>query len=360
MKEFWSSRIRDLVPYTPGEQPKKQKFIKLNTNENPYPPSPRALMAIKSNVNESLKLYSDPEGTLLREAIAEVYHVKPTQVFVGNGSDEVLAFAFQAFYGVGDTIVFPDITYSFYPVYANMFGINFRTVPLKEDFTMPVDKLIGDNNGVVITNPNAPTGIELPQSELRRILEGNPDVVVIVDEAYVDFGGTSALSLLDEYPNLLVVQTLSKSRALAGLRVGFAVGSENLIQAVNCVKNSINSYTLDRLAIVGGAAAVKDVDYFRRQCAAVAATRERISRELCQCGFTVLPSKSNFIFISHRSVPAGQLFEDLRKEGILVRYFKQPRIDNFLRVTIGTDEEMDTFVTAVKKLTSLEYLSQRW
>lgn len=359
MKEFWSSRIRNLVPYTPGEQPKNQKFIKLNTNENPYPPSPKALKVIQDNVNESLKLYSDPEGTALREAIAEVYHVKPTQVFVGNGSDEVLAFAFQAFYGVGDTIVFPDITYSFYPVYANMFGINCRTVPLNEDFTMPVDKLIGDNNGVVITNPNAPTGIELPQSELRRILEGNPDVVVIVDEAYVDFGGTSALSLIDEYPNLLVVQTLSKSRALAGLRVGFAIGSENLIQAVNCVKNSINSYTLDRLAIVGGAAAVKDVDYFKRQCAAVIATRERISGELRQCGFTVLPSKSNFIFISHSTVPAKQLFADLRKEGILVRYFQQQRIDNFLRVTIGTDEDMDTFVAAVKKLTSPEYLDQR-
>lgn len=351
MKEFWSSRIKDLVPYTPGEQPKNQKFIKLNTNENPYPPSPKALEAIAANVDETLKLYSDPEGTLLRDAIAKVYGVKPTQVFVGNGSDEVLAFAFQAFYGIGDTIVAPDITYSFYPVYANMFGINYRTVPLNEDFTIPVEKLLGGNDGVVITNPNAPTGIELPQSELRRVLEGNPDVAVIVDEAYVDFGGTSALSLLDEYPNLLVVQTLSKSRALAGLRVGFAIGSENLISAVNCVKNSINSYTLDRLAIVGAAAAVEDVDYFRTHCDMVAATRERISEELKALDFTVLPSKSNFIFISHKSVPAKELFAQLRQEGILVRYFSLPRIDNFLRVTIGTDEDMDTFVAVMKKLT---------
>lgn len=351
MKEFWSSRIKDLVPYTPGEQPKNQKFIKLNTNENPYPPSPKALEAIAANVDETLKLYSDPEGTLLRDAIAKVYGVKPTQVFVGNGSDEVLAFAFQAFYGIGDTIVAPDITYSFYPVYANMFGINYRTVPLNEDFTIPVDQLLGGNDGVVITNPNAPTGIELPQSELRRVLEGNPDVAVIVDEAYVDFGGTSSLSLLDEYPNLLVVQTLSKSRALAGLRVGFAIGSENLISAVNCVKNSINSYTLDRLAIVGAAAAVEDVDYFRTRCDMVAATRERISEELKALDFTVLPSKSNFIFISHKSVPAKELFAQLRQEGILVRYFSLPRIDNFLRVTIGTDEDMDTFVAVMKKLT---------
>ena len=352
MKEFWSSRIQNLVPYTPGEQPKHQTFIKLNTNENPYPPSPKALAAIAANVNEDLKLYSDPEGTQLREAIAKVYHVKPSQVFVGNGSDEVLAFAFQAFFGVGDTIVFPDITYSFYPVYANMFGIHCRTVPLREDFTMPVDQLIGNNDGVVITNPNAPTGIELPQAELRRILEGNPDVVVIVDEAYVDFGGTSALPLVEEYPNLLVVQTLSKSRALAGLRVGFAIGNENLIQAVNCVKNSINSYTLDRLALAGGAAAVEDVAYFQEHCAMVALTRERVSDALREMGFTVLPSKANFIFISHPVVPAKKLFVELRKAGILVRYFDLPRIDNFLRVTIGTDPDMNTFLQVMKQLVS--------
>ncbi|MCD8353851.1 MAG: histidinol-phosphate transaminase [Clostridiales bacterium] len=350
MKEFWSSRIRNLVPYTPGEQPKDRKFIKLNTNENPYPPSPRALEAIRDNTNESLRLYSDPEGTALRAALAEVYGLKESQVFVGNGSDEVLAFAFQAFFGVGDTVAFPDITYSFYPVYAEMFGINCKIVPLNDDFTMPVEGLIGGNNGVVITNPNAPTGIELPQEQLRRVLEGNPDVVVIVDEAYVDFGGTSALPLLEEYPNLLVVQTMSKSRSLAGLRVGFAFGSENLIQAVNCVKNSINSYTLDRLAIAGGTAAVQDRAWFQESCAKVAATREVTVRRLQAMGFTVLPSKANFIFISHEKVPARTLFARLRQEGILVRYFDKPRIDNFLRVTIGTDADMDTFCTIVETL----------
>ncbi len=352
MKEFWSSRIRDLTPYTPGEQPQTRRFMKLNTNENPYPPSPKALEAIRANANESLKLYPDPEGTLLREAVAQVYGVRPTQVFVGNGSDEVLAFAFQAFYGIGDTIVFPDITYSFYPVYANLFGIRYRTVPLRDDFTMPVDALIGGNDGVVITNPNAPTGIELPQEELRNIIAGNPDVVVLVDEAYIDFGGTSALPLVEEYPNLLVVQTLSKSRALAGLRASFAIGSENLITALNCVKNSINSYTLDRLAIAGGAAAVADVPYFREHCAMVAATRERVSKGLKELGFTVLPSKANFIFISHPAVPARALFAQLREAGILVRHFDLPRIDNFLRVSIGTDPDMDTFLRVIKELTA--------
>ena len=253
MKEFWSGRIRSLTPYTPGEQPKERKFIKLNTNENPYPPSPKVVEAVQKGVDERLKLYPDPDASKLVSALAQSYGVKESQVFVGNGSDEVLAFAFQAFFEEGGTVLFPDITYSFYPVYCNMLGIHYRTVPLQDDFTIPVEKMLGDNDGVVITNPNAPTGIELDQTSLRRILEGNPDVGVIVDEAYIDFGGTSALPLLDEYPNLLVVQTMSKSRALAGMRVGFAFGSENLIQGLNCVKNSINSYTIDQLAILPSA-----------------------------------------------------------------------------------------------------------
>ena len=351
MKEFWSDRIRSLSPYTPGEQPKGRKFIKLNTNENPYPPSPKALAAIQANTDASLRLYSDPDAADLRAAIAETYSVKPEQVFVGNGSDEVLAFSFQAFFSEGAEIVFPDITYSFYPVYANMFGIRYRTVPLKDDFTVPVDALCGGNDGVVIANPNAPTGMELPLSEIRRILEANPNVVVIVDEAYVDFGGESALPLIAEYPNLLVVQTFSKSRALAGLRVGFAFGNENLIQALNCVKNSINSYTLDRLALAGASASVTDRDYFAAQCAKVVATRERTTQELRKRGFVVYPSKTNFIFVSHPTVPAQTLFAGLREKGILVRYFAQPRIDNCLRVSIGTDEEMDAFLNAMQELT---------
>ena len=349
MKEFWSDRIRSLTPYTPGEQPKDRKFIKLNTNENPYPPAPGVLEAIRENADASLRLYPDPEGMLLRQALAHAYGLEEDQIFVGNGSDEVLAFAFQAFYSPGDEIVFPDITYSFYPVYANLFGIRCRTVPLKDDFTIPVEQMQG-SKGVVIANPNAPTGIELPQSELRRILEANREVAVIVDEAYVDFGGESALPLIREYPNLLVIQTCSKSRALAGLRVGFAFGNPNLIQALNCVKNSINSYTLDRLALVGAAAAVADKEYFDAQRYKVMATRTRTTEILKEMGFQVLPSKANFIFITHPTVPAQTLFAGLREKGVLVRYFNQPRIDNYLRVSIGTDQEMDAFLTAVKEL----------
>ena len=350
MKTFWSSRIRDLTPYTPGEQPKERKFIKLNTNENPYPPSPEVVRAVTGAVDDRLKLYPDPDSSRLVAALARRYGVRESQVFVGNGSDEVLAFAYQAFFEPGGTILFPDITYSFYPVYANMFGVRYRTVPLDENFTIPVEEMLGDNDGVILANPNAPTGVELPQSGLRRILEGNPDVVVVVDEAYVDFGGTSALPLLEEYPNLLVVQTMSKSRALAGMRVGFAFGSENLIQALNCTKNSINSYTMDQLAIVAGVAAVEDDAYFRKRCAQVAATRERVAERLREIGFRVLPSKSNFLFMTHRHAPAAKLFQSLRQRGILVRYFALPRIDNFLRVTIGNEEDMDTFCRIINEL----------
>ena len=291
MKEFWSGRIRSLTPYTPGEQPKERKFIKLNTNENPYPPSPKVVEAVQKGVDERLKLYPDPDASKLVSALAQSYGVKESQVFVGNGSDEVLAFAFQAFFEEGGTVLFPDITYSFYPVYCNMFGIHYRTVPLQDDFTIPVEKMLGDNDGVVITNPNA----------------------------------------------------------LAGMRVGFAFGSENLIQGLNCVKNSINSYTIDQLAILAGVAAVEDGDYFAQRCAQVAATRDRTSETLRELGFTVLPSKSNFIFITHPERPARKLFADLREAGILVRYFDLPRIDNFLRVTIGSEEEMEKFCATMKR-----------
>lgn len=351
MKEFWSSRIRQLTPYTPGEQPKNRTFIKLNTNENPYPPSPKAIAAIQAAAGERLRLYPDPEAAELVQALSRQYGLPENQIFVGNGSDEVLAFAFQAFFDPGSTIVFPDITYSFYPVYANMFGIGYRTIPLNEDFTVPTDAFFAGNDGVVIANPNAPTGIELGQDGIRAILEHNPHVAVIVDEAYVDFGGTSALPLIAEYPNLLVVQTTSKSRALAGLRVGFAFGNPNLIAAMNCVKNSINSYTLDRLAIAGAAAAVEDRAYFDAQRQKVMDTRARVSHQLTQLGFTVLPSKSNFIFASHPSVPAKTLFAHLREGGILVRYFDLPRIDNFLRISIGADHDMEALVSALEKLT---------
>lgn len=351
MKEFWSDRIRSLTPYTPGEQPKGRKFIKLNTNENPYPPSPRVVEAIAANNGADLRLYPDPDASELCRALAARFGVEREQIFVGNGSDEVLAFAFQAFFDAGAEIVFPDVTYSFYPVYANMFGVRYRTVPLKADFTVDVDGLCGGNDGVVIANPNAPTGIELPQSELIRILERNPDVVVIVDEAYVDFGGTSAVPLVEKYPNLLVVQTFSKSRSLAGARIGFAVGNANLIAGLNCVKNSINSYTLDRLAIAAGTAAVEDENYFRQCCDMVMEDRAYVTNGLTDLGFAVYPSKTNFVFATHPGVSAKVLFAGLREKGILVRYFDLPRIDNCLRISIGTHEEMTALLDAMAELT---------
>ncbi|MCD8381444.1 MAG: histidinol-phosphate transaminase [Clostridiales bacterium] len=356
MKEFWSDRIQNITPYTPGEQPRDRKLIKLNTNENPYPPSPRALEAIRQGTGESLRLYPDPAGTELVQALAEIYGLETDQIFVGNGSDEVLSFAFQAFFDRGSEIVFPDITYSFYPVYANLFGIRCRTVPLREDFTLPVELFLGGNDGIVIANPNAPTGMETGTDGIRRILEGNPEQVVIVDEAYVDFGGESVVPLIRDYPNLLVVQTASKSRSLAGLRVGFAFGQPDLIAGLNCVKNSVNSYTLDRLAIAGATASVRDVDYFDARRRWVMETRERTAKRLKALGFTVLPSKANFIFVSHPAVSGRELFSGLRREGILVRWFDQPRISDFLRITIGTDEEMDALGTALARLTGMEGL----
>lgn len=351
MKKFWSSRIRSLTPYTAGEQPKNQKFIKLNANENPYPPSPKALEAIQKGADAALRLYPDLDATALRQALAARHGVKLEQVFVGNGSDEVLAFAFQAFFDEESEIVFPDITYSFYPVYAALFGIRCRKTPLKDDFSVDVAALCSGNDGVVIANPNAPTGMELSQSEIVRILEANPNVVVIVDEAYVDFGGQSAVRLIDRYPNLLVVQTFSKSRSLAGARIGYAMGNENLIQAINCVKNSFNSYTIDRLALAAGTASVEDEAYFRATCEKVIATRDRTADALREIGFIVYPSKTNFIFVTHPSIAAKTLFSGLREMGILVRYFDAPRIDNCLRITIGTDEEMDALLNGMLKLT---------
>ena len=350
MKEFWSARIRHLRPYVPGEQPKGRSYIKLNTNENPYPPAPGVTAALAANPSDALRLYPDPDATDLRRALAERLGVGLDQIFVGNGSDEVLAFAFQAFFDQGSEIVFPDVTYSFYPVYAGMFGINYRTMPLKEDFTVDVDGLCGGNAGVVLANPNAPTGIALSLEQIEVILRANPDVVVLVDEAYVDFGGESALPLLERYPNLLVVQTFSKSRSLAGARIGFAVGSPNLIAALNCVKNSINSYTLDRLAIAAGVAAVEDEAYFRTCCQRVMEDRDFTLRGLETLGFTVCPSGTNFVFATHPRVPAKRLFAGLRERGILVRYFDLPRIDDHLRISIGTHEEMETLLRVMEEL----------
>lgn len=352
MKAFWSSRIRDMVPYTPGEQPKGRTFIKLNTNENPYPPSPLVLEAIRRTAGEELRLYPDPEASALRETLAAYHGVAPEQVFVGNGSDEVLAFCFQAFFGSEKPICFPDISYSFYPVYAALFDVPFREVSLREDFTLSVEDFLGGNGGVVLSNPNAPTGIALPLGEIERLAAGNPSVVVVIDEAYVDFGADSALALLSRYPNLLVVRTMSKSRSLAGMRVGYALGSPDLIAALNCVKNSFNSYTLDRLALAAAQASVEDEGYFEETRQKIMATRMRTAEALEKIGFRVCPSQANFLFVSHPKRSGKELLDGLRARDILVRWWGKARIADYLRITIGTDEEMDRLVEALAQLTA--------
>ena len=352
MKEFWSGRIRDAVPYVPGAQPREGKFIKLNTNECPYPPSPRVVEAIRQAAGDELRLYPDPECLALRRAIAKREGLKPEQVFCSNGSDEVLAFAFQAFFDPEREIVFPRITYSFYPVYTDYFGLRCRRVPMNPDFSDPVDELCGSNGGVVLCNPNAPTGIAVGMDVVEKLLRANPDVVVIVDEAYVDFGARSAVPLIDKYPNLLVVQTASKSRALAGLRVGWAMGQENLISGLRCVRDSINSYTVDRVAQAGARAAIEDEDYFQSIRRRVMDTRERTAKVLKQMGFIVLPSQANFLFLSHPSHGGKELLDALRERGILVRWWSDPPIENWLRVTIGTDEEMEEFARGMREIVS--------
>ena len=352
MKEFWSRRIRDMVPYVPGEQPRGQDFIKLNTNECPYPPSPRALEAIRAAAGDALRLYPDPECLEARRAIARRFRLSENQVFAGNGSDELLAFAFQAFFDPGREIVFPQVTYSFYPVYTEYFGLRCRRVPMNEDFSDPVEQLCGGNGGVVLANPNAPTGIAVGLDTVERLLKANPDVVVIVDEAYVDFGADSAVALINQYPNLLVVQTASKSRALAGLRVGWAMGNSNLIDALRCVRDCFNSYTVDRVAMAGLKAAIEDEGYFQSIRGRVMATRDKTARALAELGFTVLPSRANFLFVSRPGVPGRQLLDGLRERGILVRWWSDPLISDWLRITVGTDGEMQALLDALKELTA--------
>ena len=350
MKEFWSGRIREAVPYIPGEQPRDRKFIKLNTNENPYPPSPMAIQAMKEAVGSDLRLYPDPECTALRAAAAECWGVKPEQVFCGNGSDEILAFCFQAFFDPGREVVFPKITYSFYPVYSDYFGLDRREVPMNADFSDPTDLLCGNNGGVVLANPNAPTGIAVGLDVVEKLLQANPDVVVVVDEAYVDFGAESAVGLIDRYPNLVVAQTLSKSRSLAGLRVGFALAQENLINALRCVRDSINSYTVDRVAQAGAAAALLDRAYFDTTRRKIMDTRAWTDEQLRQLGFLTCPSSSNFIFARHPEKAGKEIFDYLRQEGVLVRRWEIPEIRDWLRISIGSDEEMRTMIGILRKL----------
>jgi len=353
MSRFWSSLVHTLTPYVPGEQPRIEGLVKLNTNECPYAPSPAVLAAIAAEVGEGLRLYPDPQALALKQAAARLHGLKPEQVFVGNGSDEVLAHVFAALLKHEAPLLYPDISYSFYPVYAKLYGITAREVPLTKDFRLSVDDLLaaGNNGGIIFANPNAPTGIAMTLAEIERLLQANRDSVVVVDEAYVDFGAQSADTLVDRYPNLLVVCTLSKSRALAGLRVGYALGQVELIEALVRVKDSFNSYPLDRLAIAGGVAALDDRNGFAQLRDRIVATRERLSGELTRRGAEVLPSSANFVFVRFPGQDAAALAAGLRERRVLVRHFRKPeRIAAFLRISIGTDAQIDTLLQALDEL----------
>ncbi|WP_137720085.1 histidinol-phosphate transaminase [Methylobacillus flagellatus] len=351
MSRYWSDVVHSLTPYVPGEQPKLSKLIKLNTNENPYPPSDAVLEAMRAQAADSLRLYPDPNSDALKTAIADYHGLTTAQVFVGNGSDEVLAHVFHALLKHDEPLLFPDITYSFYPVYCGLYGIEYQTIPLTDDFQISVDDYLRPNGGIIFPNPNAPTSRALPLIEIERLLQANPDSVVVIDEAYVDFGCESAVQLVNRYPQLLVTHTLSKSRSLAGLRVGYAVGHADLIEALVRVKDSFNSYPLDRFAQAGAIAAMQDEAWFQQTRQRVMATREQLVSDLQALGFEVLPSAANFIFVRHPSYDGAALAQQLRERSIIVRHFKNPaRISAFLRITIGTDAECNALVHALREL----------
>lgn len=351
MSRYWSEKVRQLSPYVPGEQPKIPDLIKLNTNENPYPPSPRVRQVLTDEAVDQLRLYPDPNSTALRQTIADYYGLTPEQTFVGNGSDEVLAFAFMAFFQQEQPLLFPDITYSFYPVYCQLFGIRSERLPLDEQLRIDLDDYRRPNGGIIFPNPNAPTGRALPKASIEALLRDNPDSVVLVDEAYVDFGAESAAALVDRHPNLLVTQTLSKSRSLAGLRLGFALGAPELIDGLERVKNSFNSYPVDRLTQAAAVAALEDRDHFEQCLDRVIATREWTARALEQLGFEVMPSAANFLFARvPDGLEAARLAEELRQANIVVRYFDKPRIGNGLRISIGQDPEMKQLIDTLTSL----------
>jgi len=346
----WENNVRKVVPYVPGEQPNTENMIKLNTNENPYPPSPDVVTALKEMDFDKLRLYPDPTSQNLVNTLASYYGLLPEQVFVGVGSDDVLALSFLTFFQSGKPILFPDITYSFYDVWADLYRIPYECPELNENFKICVEDYYKDNGGIIFPNPNAPTGIFMELDEIRKILEHNLDVIVIVDEAYIDFGGTSALSLLAEYENLLIVQTFSKSRSLAGMRIGYGMGHPKLIQYLNDVKYSFNSYTMDQTSLLIGEKAVKDDNYFKETISKIIRTREWTKQELLALGFEILDSQANFLFVTNPAYEAEELLTVLREKSIYVRHFKQERIKNYLRITIGTDEEMKAVIEFLKKL----------
>ena len=353
MSRFWSAIVAGLSPYGPGEQPQRAGLVKLNTNENPYPPAPAVAEAIRAamgDAGDALRLYPDPSSSALCAAIAAREQLARKQVFVGNGSDEVLAHAFHGLFQHGQPLLFPDISYSFYPVYCGLYGIKFDAVPLDEQFQIRAADYARPNGGIIFPNPNAPTGRLLALTEVERIVAANPDAVVLVDEAYVDFGGDSAIALVDRHPNLLVTRTFSKSRSLAGLRVGYAVGDAALIEGLERVKNSFNSYPLDRLAIAGAVASVEDEAFFQESCRKVIATRGKLVADMQALGFEVLPSAANFIFARHPQRDGAELTAELRKRAIIVRHFKAPRIDQFMRITVGTDAQCATLVQALREI----------
>lgn len=348
MSRFLHTKYAALEAYTPGEQPRDRQYIKLNTNESPYPPSPAVLAALTEQEVADLRLYSDPEGTALREKLAALYGCGPENVFLSNGSDDILNFAFMAFGQQG--AVFPGLTYSFYPVFADLHQVPYETVPLREDFTVDVDGLCGRGKLTVLANPNAPTGIALPLSEVERLIASNPDGVVVIDEAYVDFGAESAAGLIEKYDNLLVVMTYSKSRSMAGARLGFALASRPIIQDLEKLKYSTNPYNVNRLTLKLGAAAVDSDDYFRANAKKIMATREKTAQALRFLGFTLPPSQTNFLFVKREGLDGALLYRKLKERGILVRHFSDPRIAQYNRVTVGTDQEMEAFLRAVEEI----------
>ena len=350
MSKFLSDKANSVVPYVQGEQPKDKKYIKLNTNESPYPPSKNVKKIITESNFDDLRLYPDPDISDLKNKIAKKYKIETENIFIGNGSDEILAFSFMAFFNRGDKIYYPNITYSFYSVYSDLFDLNEKKIPLKEDFSINVNDYKNLDSGIVIANPNAPTGILLKLNDVEDIIKTNPNNIVIIDEAYIDFGGESAMKLINKYDNLLVIQTFSKSRSLAGMRLGFSFGNKELIRGLKNIKFSFNSYTINRLSILAGIEAFKDEEYFKESISKIINTREKTKEKLKELGFKVLDSKSNFLFMSHNKIFAEDIYLKLKANGILVRYFKQDIINNFIRATIGTDEEMIIFINALKKI----------
>lgn len=354
MTDLWTKNLRDVEPYVPGEQSKNKNIVKLNANENPYPPSPMVKKSLESFDLSELKKYPNANATELKQALADYYNVGIENVFVGNGSDDVIAIAFQSFFNSDKPIVYPDLTYSFYPVWCRLFDIPYKTYPVDDNFRINVEDYREANGGVVIPNPNAPTSIGEGLDFVERLMEYNRDSIVIIDEAYVDFGGVSSIELTKKYENLLVTGTFSKSRSLAGLRLGFAIGSKRLISVMEAVKNCYNSYTVDSLAITMGSASVKDNEYFKECCKKIINTRERVANEMRGLGFTVADSSTNFLFATRDDLSMKELFEYLKSKNVFIRYFNLPRIDNHVRISIGTDDEMDIFLSRLK-----EYLNDK-